>query len=218
VFALLRPLGAELALGLWELGLAVCLVLVLRGWSLPFVGLGLAYLAIPVVPLQALAQPLGEVLTGNVQWLLVACILGGFRWPALWAIPILTKVSPIVGLVWFVVRRDGSALVRVGAAVLAVVLVSVVLSPGTWLDWLAFVEANWAVPSPVPVLEIRLVVRLPIALILLAWGGLADRRWTVFIGVALASPVPYLGWLATLAVAAVVIWLRDRRAVGEPLP
>ena len=43
---------------------------------------------------------------GNIHLLLGAVIVAGFRWPWLWALPLLTKVTPGVGLLWFALRRE----------------------------------------------------------------------------------------------------------------
>ena len=46
-----------------------------------------------------------SIAIGQVDLLIAAAIVIGFRWPAAWALPILTKVTPGVGLLWFGVRR-----------------------------------------------------------------------------------------------------------------
>src|SRR5690606_8571549 len=40
-----------------------------------------------------------EVVTGNIHWALALVAAYGLRWPALWAIPALTKITPTVGIV-----------------------------------------------------------------------------------------------------------------------
>ena len=42
-----------------------------------------------------------ELFVGQVHLFIAAAIVLGFRWPALWAFNILTKVTPGVGLLWF---------------------------------------------------------------------------------------------------------------------
>ena len=46
-----------------------------------------------------------EVAGGNVSLLLAVAIVVGFRWPAAWALVLLTKITPGIGLLWFAVRR-----------------------------------------------------------------------------------------------------------------
>jgi hypothetical protein len=60
---------------------------------------------------------------------------------------------------------------------------------------------------------VPLIVRLPLAAGLVAWGGLTDRRWTVPVGVTLALPVVWLNSLAVL-VALVPLLVPDRRRVN----
>jgi hypothetical protein len=104
------------------------------------------------------------------------------------------------------------------AATGIVAALSFVWAPGAWAEWLAFVVRTWNVPAPVPVLAIPLVVRVPVAVALIGWGARTDRRWTVPLGVALSSPLPYAGWLVTMAMGALFLWHRDGRSAGGPDP
>src|SRR3954465_5664722 len=76
-----------------------------------------------------------ELAGGNISLLLAAAIVVGFRWPAAWALILLTKVSPGIGLLWFAVRREWRNLGIAFAATAAVIAVSVVIKPGAWLEW-----------------------------------------------------------------------------------
>ena len=51
-----------------------------------------------------------EVAGGNVSLLLAVAIVVGFRWPAAWALVLLTKITPGIGLLWFAVRREWRSL------------------------------------------------------------------------------------------------------------
>jgi len=57
-----------------------------------------------------------EVSAGNIHLLFGVAIVIGFRWPATWALILLTKVTPGVGLLWFVVRREWHQVAIVAAA------------------------------------------------------------------------------------------------------
>src|SRR4029453_17633489 len=70
-----------------------------------------------------------EVAGGNVSLLMAAAIVMGFRWPAAWAIVLLTKITPGMGLLWFAVRGEWRALVIALGATAAIVAVSFVLLP-----------------------------------------------------------------------------------------
>ena len=43
---------------------------------------------------------------GNIEILLAAAMVVGFRKPAAWSFVLLTKVTPGIGLLWFVARRE----------------------------------------------------------------------------------------------------------------
>jgi len=78
-------------IGLWTLFLSAALVWQAGLWT------GIALLFVPVF---------ADLTVGNIHLLLAAAIVAGFRWPWLWALPLLTKITPGVGLLWFVVRRE----------------------------------------------------------------------------------------------------------------
>jgi hypothetical protein len=66
---------------------------------------------------------------------------------------------------------------------------------------------GWFLPIPV-------LVRLPVAALVIAWGALTDRRWAIPIGVTLALPII---WLNSLAILAAVVPLARWR-LGVPSP
>jgi Glycosyltransferase family 87 len=150
-----------------------------------------------------------ELFVGQVHLFFAAVIVLGFRWPALWAFNILTKVTPGVGLLWFLVRREWRSLAIALGTTLAIVLVSFVLSPTAWFDWIALLRASAGGGE-------LLVVRLAAAAVIVVAGALTDRRWAVPIAVWLALPVVWIeSWVVLLA----IIRLRDRPApVAEPVP
>jgi len=134
--------------------------------------------AIPAVTL--------EIYHGNIHILMAVAVLLGFRHPWTWSFILLTKFTCGVGLLWFVVRREWRSLgIALGAtAVLAGVS-------------LVFLEAPQDRSSP-NAIGIPLLVRLPIAALLVIWGARTDRRWTVIVAVALSLPVIWLHGLAIL--------------------
>jgi hypothetical protein len=139
-----------------------------------------------------------EVAGGNVSLLLAVAIVVGFRWPAAWALVLLTKITPGIGLLWFAVRREWRSLFIALGATAAIVVVSAVLMPAAWRQWLDVIVANagnggtWA-SVPVP-----LVVRLPAAIAVVVWGARTDRRWTVPVASMLALPALWYGGLSML--------------------
>ena len=75
------------------------------------------------------AKPLLLAMIGNVQPLLAAAVVIGFRWPAAWAFVILTKIAPGIGLLWFAFRREWRNLGIALAATAIIAAVSFVVAP-----------------------------------------------------------------------------------------
>ena len=162
-----------------------------------------------VPALAPLSVPLAYALLGNVQLLLAATVVIALRHPAAWALPILTKVGPGVGLMWHAVRREWRSL---GIALLScaiVVLISFVLSPHAWFEYIGFVQRHAGLKIPLPVVEIPWAVRLAMSAVLIAWGGLTSRAWTVPIGVGWAMPALY-PW------SFLAIWVGSIRLFEDP--
>jgi hypothetical protein len=156
-----------------------------------------------------------ELIGGNVSLLLAVAMVVGFRWPAAWALVLLTKVTPGIGLLWFVVRGEWRSLwIALGATAL-VVAVSAVLMPGAWIEWLGLLvslagrEGTWAA-VPVPFL-----VRLPFAIAVVVWGARTDRRWTVPVAGMLALPALWYGGLTMLL--AVIALREPTRTEGQAI-
>ncbi len=118
--------------------------------------------------------------------------------PALWAFPLLTKVTPGIGLVWFLVRREWRNLgIALGATGL-IVAVSFALTPGAWAEWLGLLTANVGADVAYPHVPVPMLYRLPFAFALVAWGAQRNRRWTVPAAMLLALPVIWPGSFALL--------------------
>ena len=154
-----------------------------------------------------------ELAGGNISLLLAVAIVVGFRWPAVWALILLTKVSPGIGLLWFAVRREWRNLGIALGATAAVIAVSAVIMPGAWLEWLNVLtsiagrDPTWAA-VPIP-----LIVRLPFAVAVVVWGALTDRRWTVPVACMLALPALWYGGL-TMLLAVIILRQPD---LGRPV-
>ncbi len=154
-----------------------------------------------------------EVAGGNVSLLLAAAIVIGFRWPAAWALVLLTKITPGIGLLWFAVRREWRSLAIALGATAAIALVSFVLLPVQWRTWIDVVIRNatagragtWA-SVPVP-----LGIRLPIAIVLVVWGARTDRHWTVPVASMVALPALWYGGISMLLAVIPLLPARARR-------
>ena len=147
-----------------------------------------------------------ELAGGNIHLLLAAAMVLGFRWPATWALVLLTKITPGIGLLWFVVRGEWRQLAIALGATALIVAVSFVTLPDAWFEWgevlsrIAGRDGTWAA-VPIPFL-----VRLPFAVALVVWGAHTNRRWTVPVAGMLALPALWYGGLAMLLA---VIVLRE---------
>lgn len=170
----------------------------LGGWEAILL-VATAALAGPVLlaPVALLVMP--ELWGGNVTLLIALAVVAGFRWPATWSFILLTKVTPGVGLLWFAVRREWWSLATALGATLAVVAISTVVAPGLWRDWIDLLLWNVGRPITSGSIPVPLVIRFPIAVVLLVWGGLTDRRWVVPVACLLALPVIWYGSLSLLA-------------------
>jgi hypothetical protein len=147
-----------------------------------------------------------ELFVGQVHLFIAAIIVLGFRYPALWAFNLLTKVTPGVGLLWFLVRREWRSLAVALATTGAIALASFVLAPTAWFDWVAFLRGSTGSGE-------LLYPRLALSAVIVAAGALTGRRWTVPIAVWLALPVVWIeSWVILLAI------IRLREPVPAALP
>jgi hypothetical protein len=127
-----------------------------------------------------------ELWAGNIHLMLAAIAVFGTRWPALWAGALLTKITPGLGIVWFVVRREWrKAAIALGCTA-TIAAAGILIAPNLWSDWIRALVAMGGLPtvSPIP----PLVARLPFAIAAIVWGARTDRQWLLPIGVFLALP------------------------------
>jgi Glycosyltransferase family 87 len=143
----------------------------------------------------ALVLCLPEALQGNVNALLALVVVLGFRHPAAWAFALLTKVSTAVGLLWFAARGEWRALLPPIIVAALVSGVSYVLRPDLWQAWFALLVGGVTAGDTTFLFPLRLAG----AVVLVAWGARTGRRWTVAVGVILASPIFFLNTLTVLA-------------------
>jgi Glycosyltransferase family 87 len=165
----------------------IAIVWALAGrWSL----LALLFLPIPM-----------ELVAGNVHLLYAAVAVFGLRYPVLWVVPLITKVTPGIGLLWFAVRREWRNLAIALGATAVLVAASFVLTPDGWREWVALLLGSDAAPTETPgfFIPIPLPVRLAAAAAIVVWGALTDRSWVLPIAMTLALPLLWLNGLATLA-------------------
>jgi hypothetical protein len=182
----------------------------------------IVFFAIPAV--------LITIVQGQLDLIFAAVVIVGMRYPAAWALPLLTKVTPGVGIVWFLVRREWRSLAIVLTATVAIVAVSVRFDPQAWVGWFALLGRSEFpdINDGLLFVPIALWVRLPIALAIVAWGAATNRTWTIPIAVTLGMPIVWLnsptiliGILPLVAAGASTPagrWLRRERTATEGSP
>jgi hypothetical protein len=189
---LMAPFGAlpfQVFFVLWTALSVVILAWLVRPW--PW--------AVPILALPIIY----ELCVGNIHFLIAAAIVMSFRWPSTWAFPILTKVTPAVGVGWFMVRREWRALAIAAGTTGAIVAVSYALNPTAWADWFAFLLAS-------PGRSQLLVFRLLLAAGLVALGAATGWRWLVPVAVWISLPIVWVNsWVILLAMI---------RLAGPPRP
>lgn len=152
-----------------------------------------AALALLLPPVQA------ELQTGNIHLLIGAAIVLSFLHPAAWAMPILTKVTPAVGLPWFAARREWRPLAVAILATGAIVIATWMLVPEMWHDWFELLLGSASVVIVNYTLTtIPVFVRVPIAAGLVVIAGWRGYRWLVPVAVLVALPALWVGALTLL--------------------
>ncbi len=186
----------------WEAFLALILTAML---------LTLGWLAGPLMLVPLLPLSWAEILYGNIHIFMAGAIILGFRYPWTWSLILLTKVTPGVGLVWFLARREWRSLAVALGVTVAIAGVSFALDPVGWLGWIQLLERSALAPAYGLGAIVPLWARLPLAVGLVWWGAKHDHRWAVPLAALIALPVLWPGGLALLA-GAVALTPRLRSA------
>ena len=147
-----------------------------------------------------------EIARGNIHLLLAAAIVIGLRRPAAWAVVLLTKVTPGIGLLWFSARREWRALAVAVGTTAVLVVVSFVFAPDLWGRWLSMLLSNSGATRPNAVLHFPVLPRLAVAAVLVAIGAWQNRPAIVPVAALLALPAIWVNSLSML-VAVVPLWL-----------
>ena len=180
----------------------------LAGWTAILL-LATVALVGPVLAAPVLLLVIPELIGGNISLLLALAIVAGTRWPAAWAFVLLTKVTPGIGLLWFAVRREWRSLGIALGATAAIAAVSALVAPEAWAAWLGVLAGNAGSPiGSGSFLVPPLLVRLPIAALVVVWGARTNRPWVLPIAALVALPVIWYGSLAILV--GVIPLLGDR--------
>lgn len=167
--------------------------------------LALAWMVGPIAAAVLLYLPFSpvadELSTGNIHLLLAAAIVVALRGrPAGWAFPLLTKVTPGVAIAWHAGAREWRRVLVAAGLTLGIALVSFLLAPGAWADWIDTLRRSSAVAVPADIgvipgpLWLRTLAGGAVALA----GGWLGWRWTAPVAATLALPVPWSSGLSLL--------------------
>jgi hypothetical protein len=149
-----------------------------------------------------------ELYLGQIDVFIAAAVVIGFRYPAVWAFPLLTKVAPGVGLLWFLFRREWRSLAAAVAATVALAAVSAIAAPNLRHDWYDLLRRSITDKQVVDgaYLAIPVWARLPFAVGIIYWGARTSRHWTVPVAILLAMPIL---WVNVFTLLIAVIPLRE---------
>lgn len=173
-----------------------------------------AYTAAIAVGVWVLAGPLTAILVwtpqvaseltlGNIHVFLALVAVFGLRWPGLWAFALLTKVTPGIGLLWFVARAEWRKLAIALGVTAAIAAPTLVLAPALWGDWFAVLASpSGNIGAPLP-------LRLVLAATVIVVGARRDWPWVVPVGAMLALPI--LWDVHGISMLLGVVWWMRRR-------
>lgn len=172
---------------------------------------------LPMLALIAFLPVALELRFENVNLLMALGIVYGLgRWPWLFAVGALVKVSPGLGIIYLAMRRRWRDAFVSSVLGIVIVAVSYAIDPGLWRGFLdaigdrAGITGNSLLPFPY-------VVRAAVGLGLTITGGLVGRRRGELLlvgGMTIANPNLALNGFAVLA-AAVPVWLAGPGGIGE---
>ncbi len=181
------------------------------------------YLAGPLtVPVLLWGPVASEVHAGNVNLLLALAVAIGLQRRGAWAwsFVLLTKITPAVGMLWFVVRREWRPLAIAAGVTAAVAAVSLVLSPDQWIAWVSLILGHSGDNVVTFPYFVPLLVRLPIAALAIVVAARLGWRWVVPVAAMVAAPVLYYPTqaIAIGALPAIRRAIARRVSPNDPIP
>jgi Glycosyltransferase family 87 len=157
-----------------------------------------------------------EVVIGNVYLLLAATAVAGLRKPALWAFPILTKITPGIGLLWFAIRGEWRRFLQAAAATTLLAFASYLIMPSQWHQWIGFLLGHSKGARDGGV---GFGLRCLLAVALVAFGARTNRPWLIAPAMVLSSPMAAGPTLTLLAAVPRFLGLgRDNEAGSRCSP
>lgn len=178
----------------------------------------LTWMAGPVIAAVLLVIPgspvIDEVATGNIHLLIAAALVLAVRHAGWWSFPLLTKVTPAAGITYLLGARLWRQLAIAFVVTAGLTVVSFIIAPQLWFDWINSLVANTgrSIPSEVAIIPGPIALRVAVAAVIGFIGGLRGWRWTIPVAATMALPVP---WSSGLAVLVAVIALARRGLLTE---
>lgn len=183
---------------------------------LPWSGFMIAWMAAEAAVFAWLLKPLGlrwgvlafsacvvEISVGNIYAFLALCAVVSINYPTAWALPLLTKITPGVGPIWYAVRREWQGLAVSVFGTLGIAAASLAMTPGAWHSWLLFLvdhrSDQWYLP-----------VRFCLALAVVAYAAAKSRPWLLPVAMLIANPVMAHELMSITLLAAVPRLVRMR--------
>lgn len=128
-----------------------------------------------------------DVIRGNINVFIALALVLAVRHGGPWAFLLLTKVTPAIGMVWHVIRREWSALALAVAVTLAITAIGITFQPDLWRDWvesLAGAPANYRGVD----LFLPLPLRLAVGVLVVTFAAMTSRAWLLPVGILAAWP------------------------------
>jgi hypothetical protein len=138
-----------------------------------------------------------EISVGNIYSFLAVAAALGLRHPAAWALPLLTKITPGLGPIWFAARREWISLAASVGATLGIALASFVITPHHWTAWLHFLLDNQGSN------QFFLPVRVVLSVSLTVLAAIKGRAWLLAPAMLLGNPLVMHSWMALTLLAAI---------------
>lgn len=134
-----------------------------------------------------------ETALGNIYaWVAIAAVLGMSR-PGAWCFPLLTKITPGMGIIWFAARGERRNFASALGITLIITTVSFAIAPQLWIEWVHFIFTTPR--STAIILPYRIAGGVLAAII----AARTNRPWLLALAMFLASPVIAINSLTILA-------------------
>ena len=171
------------------------------GWAAMLMAAGIALLRrVPprfhgLLPLLVVVAA-ADIWAGNINLLLASAVVVAMERPAAWVVVGLTKVTPVIGLLWHPFRGEWLAAGMAIGLTAGLGLLSWMAAPGLWREWSSQVVLGAPVDGYQQSVPVPLLVRLLLGVVLVWYGARAGRPAMVPLACVLALPVIWLNGLA----------------------